>query len=573
MRKLFIAVAVLILFVGNALADVTRHIPALWSETADSAKIFIYSTGDTTTLDSSAGAARTSTVSYDTTVTLSLEDSAYSVVVKIWYAGAPGPANWIFTYLTDTTTFQGAASSLDTTAIKAMMRNNGPLFAYVSPLNTVRNPGFEDDSVTTTTPPAGWTQGVGDEAGSGIRIAGAGGGRHQYAIASSTNTTTILYQRVGLLSAGHYWLGGTVHATSTVDAYILIDDAIPTTTSAHIDSVTMATSGITQEIGKVVELTAQTDVYVGLRIDEVVGGDTLRVDNIKLIPITLDSSAYQGPGSDTTDILAMFINNFDSLMHNINDSVWLELVATLNGVAGSFGDSSGGWGATAAGALTGGNFTAALGTVDTLSGTAADTLVPFINVDFFNLAGNFLGRLQSDVNGYIPLGIDSGRYLVRASNVFNNTYIFPTHAGGFDTIHIFANGDTIPSSLAHADSVAVDSAVTGYNFVIGVPTGDSVCRVYGFIRDAAQDGIKGVTVEASLRQGGAWDTVANVFITSDVIPTKTDATGYWFLDLSRSSSLDPEQDYIFSAYKRNIEYFTRIIRTVPDSTSHRLGVR
>lgn len=490
--------------------------------------------------------------------------------------------------------------------------------------NIVRNATFEEDSVATTTAPAGWTQGIGDEAGSGSRTAESGGGRYQYASASSTNTTTILYQHLGELPGGDYWLGGTVFSRNNTDAYILIDNEIPTTTSSHIDSVSPAAQDTLLEIGKIVKIAAFTDIYIGLRMDELLGGDTFRFDNIKLIPITRDTSVYQGAagsldttdiltmlinnydslmhnindsvwlellanldgvtgsfgdsaqgwgggaGSDTSSILTMLINNFDSLSHNINDSVWLELLATLDGVAGSFGDSAGGWGATAS--ISGsGPILFTVGATDT-SGT--DTLVSGVPITLRDILGNQIGVVQTtNSNGHTSWnGTEADSLTVQILGTIHNAHIWPAT---LDTIVVPASVDTF--DVPHGDSILM-----GYDISITLPPSDSQTTVYGDIMTPASVGVEGVTITASLRGLTAIDTLNGVVVGPDIVSTTTDSLGHWELPpLLRSSHLKLVQPYIFTAFKQvrvgqsrlkqtNYYFPTDLVLPVPDSATWKL---
>lgn len=67
---------------------VNRYEPISLTESADSAKWFVFWVNSSVIQDSTAGAARSSVTNYDTTFSLNTDDTAYSLVLRIWYAGA-----------------------------------------------------------------------------------------------------------------------------------------------------------------------------------------------------------------------------------------------------------------------------------------------------------------------------------------------------------------------------------------------------------------------------------------------------------------------------------------------------
>ena len=225
-------------------------------------------------------------------------------------------------------------------------------------------------------------------------------------------------------------------------------------------------------------LAAASDVAKGAIGDSVLLKDT--VDAFAVLgsfgKFVKDSAVGGGGGSDTTSIKAMLANN--QLGTGATYSDWPDSVKSYVDDTLTAAHGSGAW---TSGALSGGGFTVALGAVDT---TGTDSLVSFVDIDFFTLAGTFLGRIATNSDGYIPLGIDSGKYLVRSAQPFAQNHFWPLHDGGFDTVHFFANGDTIPSAL---DVAATDSAVTGFDLDPGTPSVANTCVVTLYLGDI--DGI------------------------------------------------------------------------------------
>jgi hypothetical protein len=256
----------------------------------------------------------------------------------------------------------------------------------------------------------------------------------------------------------------------------------------------------------------------------------------------------------------------------IVDGVW-DKTADSAFTAGSMGDSAKGWGQTGAG-LTGGSLTAALGVVDTASGGggADDTLVSGVSVDFFTAAGTFLGRELTNSDGYIPLALDAGTYLVRVPRVNTQDHIFPLNTLNFDTLVITNNGDTFPSSLTEVDSLNVDSAITGYDLALTLSGTANTCQVYGDLADitgeTGYDLLGGIPLTFTMPQG-VNDTCSNLILLTRTRTVTTDATGRFTVDLTYSSCME-ETDYILTI--THPAFYGQTIRvTVPDSVSYLLN--
>ena len=184
----------------------------------------------------------------------------------------------------------------DTSAIKTMLENN-PLITGLGrdAGNLVRNSGFERDSALANTAPEFWVKGDGTHTLDESQTS-TSGGRWQFHIDPSANETSFVYQYIGEVVAGHYWLSGAIqqNTNTATESWIVLDNVIPTTTSIHIDSVgadTNTTDGF--EYGKIVTLAAG-DIYLGMRVNNAALGFDATFDNIKLISLAFDTSAYQG---------------------------------------------------------------------------------------------------------------------------------------------------------------------------------------------------------------------------------------------------------------------------------------
>lgn len=197
---------------------------------------------------------------------------------------------------------KGAASRIN--AVRFVMDENS--------LNLVRNPGFERDSAVSNVAPEFWVKGDGTHTADESQTSVAGG-QWQFYMQPANSETSFLYQYVGDMPAGHYWLSGTMDFENDVDGgdqFIVLDNVIPTSTSNHIDSV-QADSTSTNEYGKAVTVPAG-DVYIGLRINRPGAFGSGFFDNIKLTFLSYDTSDYSGEGpSDTGNIKTMLAGNRD----------------------------------------------------------------------------------------------------------------------------------------------------------------------------------------------------------------------------------------------------------------------
>ena len=159
--------------------------------------------------------------------------------------------------------------------------------------NLVRNPGFERDSALANTAPDFWAKGIGTHTTDESKTSTVGG-RWAFQMNPAVNETSFVYQYVGKLPAGQYWLGGTFANTNQTNLSLLvIDNIIPTTISVHIDSVIADTSAFVEQ-GKIITLADTGDVFIGLRVNRAGLSSTGNFDNIKLINIGFDTTAYQG---------------------------------------------------------------------------------------------------------------------------------------------------------------------------------------------------------------------------------------------------------------------------------------
>ncbi len=251
--------------------------------------------------------------------------------------------------------------------------------------------------------------------------------------------------------------------------------------------------------------------------------------SIKLTPINSDSSTLEGTGLD-----------LDSTgMHIVEIYFWLAGSSDSTGLVASWLHLP------AAEALLGnGPDSIVIYTNDT-SGT--DTPIGGVSFSIKYASGEEASAYRTDpATGKITVTIFSGSYTIFSQK---DGYIFESFA---------------LTAAGNDDSVEV----AGYNRIIGSSGIDSVCRVHGYISKGFDSvDARSVTVTATL-PNDTYDSCANTIIFDRIKATRSNANGYWFLDLIFSSCLNGEL-YQFRFEKKGIEPFTKSL-TVPDSVSHQV---
>ena len=197
-------------------------------------------------------------------------------------------------------TAQGSGSDSSTLAERdASMKNLSEVaetLAYNSEpeWNLVRNGSFERDSAVSNTAPDLWVKGDGTHTNDESQVS-LSDGRWQFHIDPAVNETSTVYQHIGEVPAGHYWLSGILKTNTNIQkaVWLVVDDAIPTTTSEHIDSIGTDTNTTTGEHYGKIFTHAGGDLYVGMVVyNQALGYDGF-FDDITIIPMGFDTSAYR----------------------------------------------------------------------------------------------------------------------------------------------------------------------------------------------------------------------------------------------------------------------------------------
>jgi len=142
--------------------------------------------------------------------------------------------------------------------------------------------------------------------------------------------------------------------------------------------------------------------------------------------------------------------------------------------------------------------------------------VPLVGLVVRNLSQTSLIAVgQTDSHGRAGFNLDADSFLVVASAT---GYIFDA----YDTVVVAGAG--------------VDTVFGGW-FDPGSPDFPSFCRVYGFVYDAGGQPEADVSVSASLPSGVS--RFGAITVTPTAVTTSTDTTGYYYIDLIPSNSLDP----------------------------------
>jgi len=237
--------------------------------------------------------------------------------------------------------------------------------------------------------------------------------------------------------------------------------------------------------------------------------------------INLNIASGGGGGSDTAAIRIMMEAEFG--------------VGSYVGISGSAGSGSN---------------AVEIGALDT---SGVDSLVSGVAITVKTLAGITIGVQTTLSNGFTPpwnLNVDT--FIVRAGGLQSDHF----WSESFDTIVVVTDPDTF--------------FTPGFDIEIIGSGSPSLCVVYGFVFDIHGDPVKGVSVSALLRGRNLIDTVGLNIIFATTVDTVTNDTGYFQMELIRTSTFNTGGRYYIKAVKDGNEFLKIPAYIVPDSVSHRI---
>ena len=180
-------------------------------------------------------------------------------------------------------------------------------------------------------------------------------------------------------------------------------------------------------------------------------------------------------------------------------------------------------------------------------------------------------------------GTDTALYLAKivvktmAGVVEGNLF---TESGG-QALFTLTTGDTFTvwgykgGYVFDIDTIVVAAGMTdtanAYNAIIGTPSSADLCRVYAWAYDPQGNPIEGGLITATLQGNRVQDTCNNtVLVNYTQTGSPSDATGYLYLDLTKSKCLDGQQKYQFYITYPSGETINVGKQSVPDSSTYML---
>lgn len=108
-----------------------------------------------------------------------------------------------------------------------------------------------------------------------------------------------------------------------------------------------------------------------------------------------------------------------------------------------------------------------------------------------------------------------------------------------DTLFVYVDAHPITFTTPETLRIDGNEDVTYYGtpFDPGTPASANLCRVYGWVKDINDNPMVGVKVRMSITKGPV--RYGNVPISRHYKTTKTNSSGYWYLDVYRTGDLTP----------------------------------
>ncbi len=255
------------------------------------------------------------------------------------------------------------------------------------------------------------------------------------------------------------------------------------------------------------------------------------------------------------------------LASTVADTVWDALVSARSGVTASFGDSAKGWGAvnpaggyidSIAGATpSSGEFHMGVYVVDTqgVGGGGDPDTISRVSISTRDASGNTRDVLRTNSDGFTFFKPSSGDWTIVAEK-FGYTW--------FDTTVTVSDDDTL--------------YIHGFNFTtVSNPADADLSRVHGFLRTIQDKRIDGATIIATFSTGtNQSDNTGTAVIVTDasiIASTASDSTGYFFLDLRRTTTYaDTSRGfYDIRGYHGDIKLFEVLRLYIPANGNINLG--
>lgn len=179
----------------------------------------------------------------------------------------------------------------------------------------------------------------------------------------------------------------------------------------------------------------------------------------------------------------------------------------------------------------GGTYNATVYAIDT-SGT--DDTVSGIQITAKDATGTVKGYIATNSAGYSLFHVDSGQW----------TFLAPVDNG-------YVWNDTVCTLVAANTTFDM----YGYDLAVGSPSGDSLCRVYGYCGDPESNAIEGVEITYTIKGNNIWDVCNDQIMTKTSGVTYSDVNGYFYFDLFYSKCLQRNSSGTDSLpYEFNINY-------------------
>lgn len=220
------------------------------------------------------------------------------------------------------------------------------------------------------------------------------------------------------------------------------------------------------------------------------------------------------------------------------------------------------WNTPQANHTTGGTFgrflDAAISSVSSGSGLYSISVVSYDSSAAQVVPNVSIAVRNNDQTALIALGATAPDGSV-GFNLDAATYIVSAVAPGY----IFDPFDTIVVNGAGTDTVA------GYQFNPGQPASPLLNRVWGYLYDVSGSPEVGATISASIPSGVVRND--SLILSPFAVSTTTDSTGYFYLDLYPSDSLDPSGTQYEITIVRTNGTILRQRLSIPDQASWRLS--